>query len=241
MKGLGLKLIACLALLSSVGCASYPAGRVQDPRDPFESYNRAVFKFNEELDRAVVKPAAEVYRDYVPDVFQFLARNFFGNLRDVPTAVHHGLQGKPKQAANTAARVVINTTIGFFGLGDPASELGYAKTSEDFGETFGRWGIGPGPYFVLPLLGPSTIRDTIGTALDMTVDPTTETVIPRSSDRMAAFGVKALDRRVEFMSMEAALSAISFDRYSAVREAFLARRLSQVYDGDPPQRPMKLD
>ncbi len=241
MMRLGLKIAACLALLSSVGCASFPAGRVQDSRDPFESYNRAVFEFNEQLDRSVVKPAAEAYRDYVPDLFQFLARNFFGNIRDVPTAVHHGLQGKPKRAVDTAARVVINTTIGFFGLGDPASELGYAKTSEDFGETLGRWGVGPGPYFVLPLLGPSTIRDTVGTALDMTVDPTMETVLPRSSDRVAAFGVRALDRRVEFMAMEGALSAISFDRYSAVREAYLARRLSQVYDGDPPQRPMKVD
>ncbi len=241
MMRLGLKIAACVALLSSVGCASFPAGRVQDSRDPFESYNRAVFEFNEQLDRSVVKPAAEAYRDYVPDLFQFLARNFFGNIRDVPTAVHHGLQGKPKQAVDTAARVVINTTIGFFGLGDPASELGYAKTSEDFGETLGRWGVGPGPYFVLPLLGPSTIRDTVGTALDMTVDPTMETVLPRSSDRVAAFGVRALDRRVEFMAMEGALSAISFDRYSAVREAYLARRLSQVYDGDPPQRPMKVD
>jgi phospholipid-binding lipoprotein MlaA len=241
MMRLGLKIAACLALLSTVGCASFPAGRIQDPRDPFESYNRAVYEFNLRLDESVVKPAAEAYRDYVPDVFQFLARNFFGNLRDIPTAVHHGLQGKPKQAVDTAARVVINTTIGFLGLGDPASELGYAKTSEDFGETFGRWGVGPGPYFVLPLLGPSTIRDTVGTALDMTIDPTMETVLPKSSDRMAAFGVKALDRRVEFMAMEGALSAISFDRYSAIREAYLARRLSQVYDGDPPQRPMKVD
>jgi phospholipid-binding lipoprotein MlaA len=241
MSRLSLKLLASFALLMTVGCASFPLGRIQDSRDPFESYNRAVFQFNEQLDKSVVKPAAEVYRDYVPDVFQFIARNFFGNIRDVPTAVHHGLQGKPKQAVETAARVVINTTIGFLGFGDPASELGYAKTSEDFGETFGRWGIGPGPYFVLPLLGPSTIRDTVGTALDMTVDPTMETVLPRSSDRLAAFGVKALDRRVEFMSMEGALSAISFDRYSAVREAYLARRLSQVYDGDPPQRPMKVE
>ncbi len=241
MIRLGLKMIGCLALLSSIGCASFPAGRIQDARDPFESYNRVVYEFNQRVDETVVKPAAEIYRDYVPDVFQFLARNFFGNLRDIPTAVHHGLQGKPKQAVDTAARVVINTTIGFLGLGDPASELGYAKTSEDFGETFGRWGVGPGPYFVLPLLGPSTIRDTVGTVLDMTLDPTMETVLPRSSDRMTAFGVKALDRRVEFMALDGALAAISFDRYSAIREAYLARRLSQVYDGDPPQRPMKVD
>lgn len=241
MIRLGLKMIGCLALLSSIGCASFPAGRIQDARDPFESYNRVVYEFNQRVDETVVKPAAEIYRDYVPDVFQFLVRNFFGNLRDIPTAVHHGLQGKPKQAVDTSARVVINTTIGFFGLGDPASELGYAKTSEDFGETLGRWGIGPGPYFVLPLLGPSTIRDTVGTVLDMTLDPTMETVLPRSSDRMTAFGVKALDRRVEFMALDGALAAISFDRYSAIREAYLARRLSQVYDGDPPQRPMKVD
>ena len=241
MIRLGLKMIGCLALLSSIGCASFPAGRIQDARDPFESYNRVVYEFNQRVDETVVKPAAEIYRDYVPDVFQFLVRNFFGNLRDIPTAVHHGLQGKPKQAVDTAARVVINTTIGFLGLGDPASELGYAKTSEDFGETFGRWGVGPGPYFVLPLLGPSTIRDTVGTVLDMTLDPTMETVLPRSSDRMTAFGVKALDRRVEFMALDGALAAISFDRYSAIREAYLARRLSQVYDGDPPQRPMKVD
>ncbi|MFN4959513.1 MAG: MlaA family lipoprotein, partial [Burkholderiales bacterium] len=119
--GVALSLLARLGLLGlvalNVGCASLPAGHVEDQRDPWERYNRAMFEFNDNVDRAVVKPVAEAYRDYVPELFQRALRNFFGNLRDITTALHHLLQGKPSEAGNSAARVLINTTIGILGLG----------------------------------------------------------------------------------------------------------------------------
>jgi phospholipid-binding lipoprotein MlaA len=229
-----LMLSAAFAMLAGLGgCASLPAGHVKDERDPWERYNRAVYTFNDTLDRNLIKPAAEIYRDYVPEVFQLLVRNFFGNLADVSTSIHHLLQGKPSEAGESAARVLFNTTLGFAGLGDPASEMGFAKTSEDFGQTLAVWGARPGPYFMLPLLGPSTVRDSFGTVADMRLDPV-DGVIPSGDGRIAAFTLIALDRRKTLLGAEGTLDALSFDRYSGLRDAFLARRRSQVYDGDPP-------
>lgn len=220
------------------GCASLPAGHIADERDPWERYNRAIFEFNNQVDRALIKPAAEIYRDYLPELFQVTLRNFFGNFRDVATAVHQALQGKPAEAGNAAARVIFNTTIGFLGLGDPASEMGYPKTTEDFGQTFAVWGADPGPYFMLPLLGPSTVRDTVGTVLDFGLDPM-DAVITEIGPELAAYSLIALDRRSELLAAEDTLEALAFDRYMGVRNAFLARRRSQVFDGDPPLIPMK--
>lgn len=236
-KGLT-RLFALSLILVVAGCASLPAGHVPDSRDPWERYNRAMFEFNDNVDRAVIKPVAEVYRDYVPELFQVTLRNFFGNLRDVAVTVHQLLQGKPSEAGNSAARVLINTTIGFLGLGDPASEMGYNKTSEDFGQTFGRWGVEPGPYFVIPILGPSTVRDTFGTVLDFTYSPM-DSVITDPSDRNVARGLIGIDRRKELLGSEGTLKALSFDKYSGVRDAWLAHRRSEIYDGDPPPTPFK--
>lgn len=221
----------------SAGCASLPAGHVSDARDPWERYNRAMFDFNEKLDRAVIKPVAEAYRDYVPDVIQLTVRNFFGNLRDIATTVHHLVQGKPSEAGNSAARVLFNSTIGFLGLGDPASDMGFRKTNEDFGQTFGRWGAGPGPYFVIPVLGPSSVRDTLGLAFDFTYNPR-NMVIQGSADRNIATGVVAVDARKELLKSEKTMDALAFDKYVSVRNTYLAHRRSEIYDGDPPLVPL---
>jgi phospholipid-binding lipoprotein MlaA len=230
--------LAVTLLVTMSGCASLPAGHSPDERDPWERYNRAVYEFNDKVDKAIIKPVAEAYRDYVPDLFQFLIRNFFGNLRDIATSVHQLAQGKPAEAGQSAARVVFNSTIGFLGLGDPASEMGFAKTSEDFGQTFGVWGAKPGPYFVIPLLGPSTVRDTIGLGFDLSLDPK-DAVFTVNADRTAATAVVAIDRRKELLEAEGTLDALAFDRYSSLRDTYLARRRSQVYDGDPPPLPAK--
>lgn len=235
-----IRIAALSASLAVTGCASLPAGHVADSRDPWERYNRAVFTFNDNVDRVVIKPVAEVYRDYVPELFQVTLRNFFGNLRDVVVVVHQLLQGKPSEAGTAAARVLINTTIGFLGLGDPASEMGYQKTSEDFGQTIGRWGVEPGPYFVLPLLGPSSVRDTVGTVLDFRLDPM-DGLIEESTERNVAYGLIAIDRRRELLDAQGTIDALSFDKYSGIRDAWLARRRSQVYDGDPPPLPFEDD
>lgn len=229
-----------LALMAAAGCAHLPAGHIGDPRDPWERYNRAVFEFNDTLDRAVVKPVAEAYRDYVPELAQRSLRNVFSNLRDVIITAHQLLQGKPQAAMTAGSRVLINSTIGALGLGDPASEMGLIKTNEDFGQTFGRWGIGPGPYFVLPLLGPSTVRDTIGTLADFNFDPI-GSVFEQGAGRNIVYGLIAIDRRKDLLDAQDTIEALSFDRYSGVRDAWLARRRSLVYDGEPPPLKIKED
>lgn len=236
MRALRLALIGALLLVAS-GCASLPAGHVASPKDPWERYNRAVFAFNEEFDRTVFKPVSEAYRDFVPDVLQITLRNFIGNLSDVATTVQFLLQGRPSDAGNAAARVLFNTTIGFLGLADPATEMGFTKTRKDFGLTFGYWGVEPGPYFVFPFLGPSSVRDGVGTVLDFSFNPR-DAVIEEQNWRYALTGVGAINLRIDLFGAEAALQAISFDRYIGVREAYLARRRSLVYDGDPPPTPL---
>lgn len=236
MRGLRLALISGLLLIAS-GCASLPSSHVASPKDPWERYNRAIFSFNDGFDRTVFKPVSETYRDYVPDVVQITLRNFISNIADVATSVHFLLQGRPSDAGNSAARVLLNTTIGFLGLADPATEMGFLKTRKDFGLTFGYWGLEPGPYFVLPFLGPSSVRDGVGTLLDFGLNPR-DAVITDQSARYALTGVNAVNLRIDIMGAEEALKAISFDRYIGVREAYLARRRSLVYDGDPPPSPL---
>jgi len=232
------RFVLLTALMAAAGCAHLPAGHISDPRDPWERYNRTVFEFNDSLDRAVIKPVAEAYRDYVPELAQRSLRNVFSNLRDVIITAHQLLQGKPQAAMTAGSRVLINSTIGALGLGDPASEMGLIKTNEDFGQTFGRWGIGPGPYFVLPLLGPSTVRDTIGTVADFNFDPI-GSVFEQGAGRNIVYGLIAIDRRKDLLDAQDTIEALSFDRYSGVRDAWLARRRSLVYDGEPPPPKIK--
>jgi phospholipid-binding lipoprotein MlaA len=234
------RLVIILSLLAASGCASLPAGNISDPRDPLERYNRTVFDFNDGVDRAVVKPLAQAYRDYVPVLFQNSLRNFFSNLRDVIITAHQLLQAKPEAAATAGGRVLINTTIGILGLRDPASSMGLTKSNEDFGQTFGRWGVGPGPYFVLPLLGPSTLRDAVGTVADFSLDPI-GSVFEQGTGRTLAYGLIAIDRRKDLLDAQDTIEALSFDRYSGVRDAWLARRRSLVYDGEPPPEKFKED
>ena len=150
--------LACLGafLALAAGCASLPEGHQSDPRDPFERYNRAMFDFNTEVDEAILKPVAQGYRNHVPDPIQKGVGNFFGNLSDMVTTIHHLLQGEGIKAGQTAGRVLVNTTIGILGLADPASDMGLPKTKEDFGQTFGRWGAEPGAYIVLRASSAST-------------------------------------------------------------------------------------
>lgn len=224
------------AFVLATGCASLPFGHIASEKDPWERYNRAIFEFNDAFDRSVFKPVSEAYHDYVPDVLQFTLRNFIGNLSDVATTVHFVLQGRPADAGNSATRVLFNTTIGFFGLGDPATEMGFQKRRKDFGLTFGYWGAGPGPYFVIPFLGPSSVRDGVGTVLDFSFNPR-DLVVQDQSWQYLLTGTNAIHRRIDLMGSESTLQALSFDRYIGVREAYLASRRSMVYDGDPPPTP----
>jgi phospholipid-binding lipoprotein MlaA len=202
------------------------------PADPLESVNRAVFGFNEALDRAVLKPLAQVYVDVVPETPRRLFRNFVSNLLEPWNAVNNLLQGKPAAAVSDVARFAFNTLTSL-GLDDPATELGLARSNEDLGQTLGVWGLGAGPYLVLPFLGPSSLRDGIGRIGDIGFDPSR-----RISDgpEFAAFtAMRFVEQRATLLPMERLIEGAALDRYSFIRNAYLQRRLNLVYDGNPPE------
>ena len=155
--------LACLALFMSLlgGCAM---GR--NPADPLEPLNRGVYQFNEAVDNAIVKPVAQVYRAVIPQFVRSSVSNFFANINDVIVALNNLLQGKFTAAYSDFGRIAINSTLGLGGLFDIASEAGIEKHEEDFGQTLGYWGIGNGPFLMLPVLGPSTVRDSVGRYVD---------------------------------------------------------------------------
>jgi phospholipid-binding lipoprotein MlaA len=157
-----------LALLILSGCATVQS---PDARDPWESMNRSVFSFNDKLDRIVLKPVASAYRNVVPDAVQKGVNNFFGNLGDVWSAVNNALAGRRQETGDSISRVVVNSTVGILGVLDVASDMKIPRHKADFGTTLGRWGVKPGPYVVLPILGPSTVRDGLGLPLDFKGDP----------------------------------------------------------------------
>lgn len=218
------------AILYLGGCAS-PS---HNPQDPLESFNRGMFKFNETVDKTVIKPVAKGYRAVMPPPGRMMVSNFFANLDDVLTAVNNLLQFKPLQALKDCGRVLVNSTVGLYGLVDVASHVGLEKHKEDFGQTLGVWGIGSGPYLVLPVMGPSSFRDGIGEYVD------TLTGVPghvdNISDRNQLYIGDLIDTRVRLLDKESVLDTAVIDRYAFIRDAYLQRRLSQVYDGYPPRK-----
>jgi phospholipid-binding lipoprotein MlaA len=195
-------------------------------QDPWEGFNRGVFNFNESLDRAILKPVAQGYRFIMPDVAEQGVSNFFDNLRDVVTFFNNVLQLKPVEATQDLSRVLINTTIGIGGLFDVATAMDIPKNDEDFGQTLGAWGVESGPYLVLPLFGPSTVRDGVGIIPDMYLDPLNQV----ESDELR-YGLKALkvvDKRASLLDRE---GVITGDRYTFIRDAYLQKREFEVNDG----------
>lgn len=223
--------VALASLL--VGCASLPPGRFPDPQDPFERYNRAAFSFNEAIDRVILKPVSQAYRAVVPSFAQRGLTNFFGNLSDVPTAANDLLQGKLTMAATHLGRLAINTTFGLAGLMDVATPMGLERQREDFGQTLGRWGLASGPYLVLPILGPSSLRDAFALPADFVLDPVSH--VSDKTWRYSLAATRVVQQRASFLEAEKTLRSIVFDPYLFTRDAYLARRNSLVYDGDPPE------
>ena len=223
---------ACVAALLLAGCATTGAN---DPRDPWEGMNRKTFAFNEKLDEAVLKPVAQGYQKVVPAPAREGVNNFFANLEDIGTSLNNFLQGKPKEGLSDAGRFVINSTLGIFGLWDVASPMGLEKHDEDFGQTLGRWGVRSGPYLVLPLLGPSSARD----APARIVDPSWyySTYIDPESVYWGLRGLDIVRTRANLLSAESVLQQAALDKYTFIRDAWLQRRRSQVYDGRPPRDP----
>ena len=211
----------------------------QSERDPIEGWNRAVFGFNEGLDAAVLKPLATGYKALVPELVRNGVTNVFGNVGDGWSAINQLLQGKPVAAAQMTMRVATNSLFGIAGLFDVASDLGIERQPEDFGQTLGRWGLPAGPYIVLPLLGPSSVRETAALPVDMQWRPAA-----LSNDTGTRVGISALqliDVRTGLLGASRILDEIALDKYVFVRDAYLSRRRNQVYDGDPPELPEAKD
>jgi len=217
-----------LAGLALTGCATLPSGK-PDPRDPWERMNRTTHAFNDAVDRTIGKPAAKAYVKVMPRFVRTGISNVFNNLNTLNTIVNDVLQGKMHQAGNDSARFLLNTTFGIGGLYDAASKAGLEFNDEDFGQTFGKWGMKPGPYIVWPVLGPSTARDSVGKVVDQFTYPVT--YLEDDSTRYIIRGVSLLDMRAGLLDLDAQLDR-SYDRYSFVRNAWLQRREFQVTDGE---------
>ena len=220
--------LAAVALVLLGGCAT-----TGDPRDPFEPMNRAVYKFNDEFDKSVARPVAEAYRHFVPPVLRTGIGNFFSNLSDVLISLNNLLQGKMPEAINDLGRVAVNTTLGVLGFRDVASELGVPKNNEDFGQTLGRWGFRDGPYIVLPILGPSSVRDTFGWAGDVYTHPLA--YVDNVGLRNSLMGLRFVTVRADLLEATNILETAALDPYEFVRDAYLQRRRNLVYDGNPPE------
>lgn len=222
-----LAMIAMLAFLS--GCAS----TYNNPQDPYEGYNRAMYKFNDALDKAVIKPVAQGYDAVVPEPISWGISNFFSNLNEITVIINDLLQGKFQQAAHDAGRFGLNTTVGVLGIFDVAGHAGYKKNNEDFGQTLGVWGAEPGAYVVLPLFGPRTVRDSFGLVGDMFTDPVM--YVEGDDARLALAGTRLIDTRARLLKAGKVLDEATDDEYSYVRDAYLQRRQYLVHDGNPPE------
>lgn len=226
-RGVAVLLFALLA-----GCASMSPGANRVDYDPLEPINRAIFAVNDTLDAVVVKPVARAYTDYIHEGVRGVFSNVFGNVADVWTAFNQLLQGKPVEAIGDLSRFVLNSTLGFFGVADIATDFGFEKHREDFGQTLGVWGLGNGPYLVLPFFGPSSIRDGAGFVLDFVTDPVG--LIPDVGHRNLASGTRVVETRAKLLPAEKVIEGAALDKYSFIRDGFLQRRRNLVYDGNPP-------
>jgi len=220
--------MATLAAFLLAGCAT--SG---NPKDPIEGFNRAMFAFNEGLDTAVIRPVAVGYDAVLPGPVRTGVTNFFGNVADVFIGVNNILQGKLPEGLGDFGRVAINTTVGLLGVIDVASEVGLEKHDEDFGQTFGRWGVGNGAYVVLPVFGSRTARDTVGLVLDWKTDPVTNMDPVRNRNALTV--LRVVNTRADLLPADKVIEEAALDKYSYLRDGYLQRRRNLVYDGNPPR------
>jgi phospholipid-binding lipoprotein MlaA len=222
--------LMCLLLVS--GCATVEGER--DPRDPWEGFNRGVYRFNETFDEYVAQPVARAYVAVLHQEIRTRVSNFFSNIQDLLIGANNFLQGKFEDGVNDWARFAFNSTIGLFGIHDVASDFpGLEKHNEDFGQTLGRWGAGSGPYLILPFLGSSTVRDAAGTAVDWAVQPVGE--VRPIELRNTLYGLYFVDTRAQLLEASRILEEAALDKYVFQRDAYLQRRRSLIYDGRPPR------
>lgn len=210
------------------GCAG-PGGH---PKDPLEPMNRATFRFNETADEYVLRPVAQLY-DKAPLPVKTGVGNFFGNIGDVWIGLNNLLQGKFLEGLSDGGRFLLNTTVGMLGVFDVASEVGLEKHDEDLGQTLGRWGVGDGPYLVLPFLGPSNLRDGLGLVGDFHFDPLQQ--LEDVGARNSLTGLRFVNQRAALLGTDTAADEAALDKYSYMRSFYIQYRLNQIYDGQPPR------
>lgn len=230
------RLIAAIVLLlvsATAGCAH------NSPRDPLEPVNRVVYTFNDALDTTVIKPIATGYRAVLPSFARTGIGNFFSNLEDITVVINGILQLKLPQAFSDAGRFLINSTIGILGFFDVGTHFGLEKHNEDFGQTLGYWGIGSGPYLVMPVIGPSSLRDAVGRWVDTFSDVVWHEDHIRTRNQLVA--TRGVSDRARLLESEKILEAAAIDRYTFIRDAYLQRRRNLVYDGNPPPEPDDYD
>ena len=218
--------ILLLLLPSFIVVSSAVAQDSHNEIDPWQGFNRSVFAFNEVLDGYLLKPAAQGYQFVTPDIVETGVGNFFGNLADVGSIVNNLLQFKGEAAVQDFSRVIFNSTVGLGGIIDVATPMGLPEHKEDFGQTLGHWGVESGPYLVLPLLGPSNVRDGISKIPDSMVDPVGEVNPIRTRNQL--YALRIVDARADLLAAEQLLTG---DRYTAIRDAYMQRREFLVNDG----------
>ena len=236
MKGIPTALIMA-TVCGLTACANTPPH--EDVSDPLEPVNRVIDSFNDKVDRAILKPAAQGYEKVVPKTARSSVTNFFGNLNEPLVVVNQLLQGKGKEGVSDTGRFLVNSTIGLLGLFDPASQMGLTRHDEDFGQTFGRWGIGEGWYLVLPILGPSTIRDTAGKFGNSTLDAVGKHDEVRERNGLGA--LRLVDTRANLLSATKVRDTAALDSYLFTRQAYRQLRWSRIHDGNPPPVPFDYD
>ena len=223
------RLFLLFVSLALGGCASTH----HNPKDPLEPFNRSVYQFNDAVDKAIIKPMAKSYDAVMPPPGKMMVSNFFSNLNDITVTINDLLQFKIVQSVSDGGRVLVNTTVGLFGLVDVASAVGLEKHDEDFGQTLGRWGFGSGPYLVIPFFGPSSVRDGVGLYADISADVLQR--IKHVDTRNQLHATNLLSKRASLLDQEKVLDEAALDRYEFIRDAYLLRRQSLVHDGNPPR------
>lgn len=224
---------------SLAACVTAPGSMAEAERDRYEKTNRAIYRFNKGIDTAVLKPVTQGYRAAVPAAARRGASNALDNVDEPLTFINALLQGKIKAAFRAVDRLLINTTLGVGGLADHATDMGLPKQEEDFGQTLAAWGIASGPYIMLPLFGPSTLRDAVGLGVDTVTDPWSRfqkrTVGLSSTERLGVTGFEVIDLRSRLIDTADPLLESALDEYVTVRAAYLQQRTDLIYDGDPPE------
>lgn len=237
LRRLGALALAGAVLLMAGGCASIPPNAGNNPADPLERINRHVYAFNDGFDRKVAQPVARGYTQVVPQPVRHCVGNFFANLGEITNFVNSALQFRPADAAGDIGRLLVNSTAGLLGCFDVAKSMGIERNRQDFGLTLGKWGLPPGPYLVLPFFGPSNVRDAIGEVPDYFTDPVR--LVNPKTDYYVVYGTRFVDRRAQFLDTSNLVDEAAIDPYAFVRDGYLQRRRSRIYDGNPP--PSKVD